>query len=294
METLRYARSGYQDAFTSCLKRNVLGMETASLFESIQPRYPEFNGQVALVTGSGRGIGKGIALRLAREGMNVVIHGLDPGEVAQTTREFEALGVDTLGIAADFNEADSVERLFEATLERFGTVDLLVNNAADLRREHLLNGDLPLLDYQLNVSLRAPYLCAYRAVEIMRPLRRGNIVNISSVGGIRAHWRGLPYDVPKGGIDAMTRAMAIELARDGIRMNAVAPGAIHIERTPPLDSPEMQAVAERVPIPRFGTTLEIGAAVAFLASSDAAYITGQILYVDGGLTVQLSPFDQPV
>jgi len=170
-------------------------MQTTSLYESIQPRYPEFKDQVALVTGSSRGIGKGIALRLAREGMKVVIHGMDQKEVAETAQEFEALGVDVLGVQADFSRESEIERLFQAMQERYGTLDLLVNNAADLRRKKMADPHLPLLDLQLAVNIRAPYVCAIRAADIMRPMKCGSIVNISSVGGLRAHWTGLPYDV---------------------------------------------------------------------------------------------------
>ena len=144
------------------------------------------------------------------------------------------------------------------------------------------------------MNIRAPYLLALRAAAVMRPMQRGNIVSISSVGGIRAHWSGLPYDVTKGAIDAMTRAMALDLAREGIRINAIAPGAIHREGITMPSDPRLQALAERIPMARFGTPLEIGAMVAFLASSDASYITGQVFYVDGGVTAQLSPPGQPI
>jgi NAD(P)-dependent dehydrogenase (short-subunit alcohol dehydrogenase family) len=262
--------------------------ETASLFESIRPRYAELSGRVALITGSSRGIGKGIALRLAREGMKVVLHGYDADELHATADELAALGAAVASIATDFSSDAGIEPLFALTLDTFGRLDLLVNNAADLRREHMLAGDRELLDHQLAVNVRAPYLCAYRAAEIMSKAGGGNIISISSVGGSRAHWRGLPYDMTKGAIDSMTQAMALELARTGIRVNAIGPGAIHIERQPPLDDPGMVAVAERVPMGRFGAPLEIGAMVAFLASDDASYITGQVFYVDGGLTAQLS------
>jgi 3-oxoacyl-[acyl-carrier protein] reductase len=123
---------------------------------------------------------------------------------------------------------------------------------------------------------------------------QGCIVHISSVGGLRVHQPGVPYDVTKAALDGLTRAMGVELADSGIRVNAIAPGAIHTERRPPLDDPAMQAIADRIPLRRFGHPLEIGAVVAFLASPDASYITGQVIYVDGGITTQLSPRGQPI
>ena len=269
-------------------------MELLSLYESIQPRYPELRGQVAIITGSSRGIGKGVALRLAREGMRVVINGRNPETVAATAKALCELGAEVLAIAGDLSHPQEVNRLFQETLSTFGTVDLLVNNAADLRRVHFFEVDETLLDHQLASNIKGPYLCAYRAAEVMRQAGRGNIVHISSVGGIRAHWQGLPYDVTKGAIDAMTRAMALELAIYGIRVNAVAPGAIRTEHTAPAEHPTIQAVAQRIPLGRLGLPLEIGAVVAFLASPDASYITGQVLYVDGGITAQLSPPGQPI
>jgi len=265
-----------------------------SQYTSLRPRYPELAGQVAIITGSSRGIGKGIALRLAREGMVVVINGRTPETVEATASELRDLGAQVLAVPADVGRKEGVDRLFDETLRAFGSVDLLVNNAASLRREHFFDVDETLLDLQLRNNIRGPYLCAFRAAEVMRTAGRGNIIHISSVGGLRAHWRGLPYDVTKGAIDAMTRAMALELARYGIRVNAIAPGAISTERTPPPDSPRSSAVVERIPMCRRGLPLEIGSVVAFLASPDASYITGQVIYVDGGLTAQLSPSGQPV
>lgn len=275
-------------------KPNRHAMELLSLYESIQPRYPELRGQVAIITGSSRGIGKGIALRLAREGMRIVINGRNPEAVTATAEALRELGAEVLAIPGDVSCAQEVDRLFQETLNAFGTVDLLVNNAADLRRVHFFEVDETLLDHQLANNIKGPYLCAYRAAEAMRRAGRGNIVHISSVGGLRAHWQGLPYDLTKGAIDAMTRAMALELAIYGIRVNAVAPGAIRTEHTVPPEHPAAQAVAQRIPLGRFGLPLEIGAAVAFLASPDASYITGQVLYVDGGITAQLSPPGQPI
>ncbi len=270
-------------------------LDSASLYASIRPRYPELSGKAAVVTGSGRGIGKGIALRLAREGMKIVIHSPNADELSHAVDELRALGATVLGVLADFRRDEEVEGLVRQAVDAFGALDLLVNNAADVKRQRLFEMDMELLDNQLAVNIRAPYLCAWRAAEVMSRAGQGSIINISSVGGIRAHWSGLPYDMSKGAIDAMTRAMALDLARNGIRVNAVAPGAIFTGRggLQP-DDARLQAIAERIPLARFGVPLEIGSAVAFLASEDAAYITGQVLYVDGGITAQLSPPGQPI
>ena len=269
-------------------------MDTQSLYESISPRYPELDGRVAIVTGSSLGIGRGIAIRLAREGMRVVVNGRTPEPVEMLAAELNSLGIETLAVPADVGRTEDVVRLFDETLRGFGTVDLLVNNAADLRREFFFDVDEPLIDDELASNIKGPLMCSRRAAEVMRDAGGGSIVHISSVGGLRAHQRGLPYDATKGALDAMTRVMGIELAAQGIRVNAVAPGAIYTSRWRPLDDPYVQAVAGRIPMARFGTPLEIGAVVAFLASDEAAYIAGQVIYVDGGMTAQLSPPGQPV
>ncbi len=265
-----------------------------SHFESIRPRYPELADRVAVVTGSSRGIGLGIALRLAREGMHVVVNGRTAEAVEGVSAALRALGASVLGVPADVGRTADVDRLFDQTLKAYGRLDLLINNAADLRRGRLFETDETLLDSQLAGNVRGPYLCSYRAGVLMRGLASGSIINVSSVGGLRAHWQGLPYDMTKGAIDAMTRAMALELAPFGIRVNAIAPGPIYTRDGDPGEGPWAAAARERVPLARLGTPLEIGSAVAFLASPEASYITGQIIYVDGGLTAQLTPAGQPI
>jgi NAD(P)-dependent dehydrogenase (short-subunit alcohol dehydrogenase family) len=271
-------------------------VETEADSQGIPLRYPEFKGQVAVVTGSSRGIGKGIARRLALEGMQVVITGLDPAEVAATTAEFHRLGAAALAVPGDLGQTETVDRLFEMTLAAYGRLDLLVNNAANLKRFHFFEVDEKLLDDQLASNIRGPYLCSYRAAEIMREAARGgNIINISSVGGLRSHWWGLPYDMTKGALDAMTRAMALELSEFGIRVNAIAPGAIRTgHKSTPALNPAINEITRRVPLARFGTPQDIASAVAFLASPEAGYITGQIIYVDGGLVAQLNPRGQDI
>ena len=264
----------------------------AETFDTIRPRYPELSGKVALVTGSSRGIGKGIALRLAREGMQIIIHGQAADEVDGTVAEFQSLGVDVVGVTTDFSQPDGADKLFDAVAAEHDALEILVNNAADLRRTEIDRATVELLDYQMQVNIRAPYVCSLRAVPLMKATGSGSIINISSVGGQRAHWDGLPYDMTKGSNDATTRAMAINLAQYGIRVNAIAPGAIRGQRTPPDTTDFVQGMIQRIPLGRLGNALDIGAAVAFLASEDATYISGHILNVDGGIMAQISPKGQ--
>jgi NAD(P)-dependent dehydrogenase (short-subunit alcohol dehydrogenase family) len=263
--------------------------EISELFQSMRPRYPELAGRVAIVTGAGKGIGKGIAARLAREGMKVVLTARTAADVEAAAADLQSLGAESLAVAGDIGEEAAVERLFEQTVRAYGRLDVLVNNAADLRRVPFFEVSAELFASELNTNVRGPFLCSQRAARLMLPQGRGSIVHISSVGGLRAHHPGLPYDATKGALDAMTRVMGIELIRHGIRVNAVAPGAIYTHIRAPLDSARMIDYASRIPENRLGMPAEIGAVVAFLASDEAGYIVGQTIYVDGGITAQLSP-----
>jgi NAD(P)-dependent dehydrogenase (short-subunit alcohol dehydrogenase family) len=270
-------------------------MDIAALYHSIQPCYPELKGQVAIVTGSARGIGKGIALRLAREGMQVVVHGHIQAETDATAAQLTGLGAQVLAATANFRQEAEIYRLLDQSMQTFGRLDLLVNNAAELGRGQFFEVGLPLLEGEINVNIKAPYLCSYRAAEIMRAAGGGSIINISSVGGLRAHWRGLPYDMTKGAIDAMTRSMALELSRFNIRVNAIAPGLILKDDVVyHREAGWEAAVTQRIPLARTGNPQDIAAGVAFLTSSQASYITGQVIYIDGGITAQLSPPGQDI
>ncbi len=263
--------------------------ELETLYHSAAPHYPELKGQVAVVTGAAQGIGQGIAVRLAHEGMRVVLADKDPEALTNTTNFLRQLGAIVLEFVGDLSQSNVIQTLFDKTIETFQSVDLLVNNAADIQRRRLLDEHQALLEQQLATNIRGPYLCSYQAAKWMRTGSGGSIIHISSVGALRAHEKGLPYDVTKGAIDAMTRAMAIDLAEYNIRVNAIAPGVTHTYRWPAADHPIIQTVTERIPLRRFGTVSDISALAAFLASSESSYITGQILYVDGGITAQLSP-----
>ncbi len=251
-------------------------------------RYPELTGGVAVITGAAKGIGRGVASRLVAEGMAVVAADVDGDALNVTVDAFREAGAQAHPFVGDLGEATVIDRLFTETVERFGTVDLLVNNAADLRRRRLLDEHTDVLDAQLAVNVRSPYLCSQRAAAIMRDHAGGSIVHISSVGALRAHHRGLPYDVTKGAINAMTLAMAVDLGEYGIRVNAIGPG-VTFKGDRPVDEAERRITESRIPLRRSGTVEDIAAMVAFLASSESSYVTGQIIYVDGGITAQLSP-----
>jgi 3-oxoacyl-[acyl-carrier protein] reductase len=261
-----------------------------SRLESLTARYPELRGQVAVVTGAAKGIGQGIAFRLAVEGMRVVVADIDKDSLAATAKTLADHQVDVLTFQGDLSRADEIDRLFDETVAEFGTVDVLVNNAADLHRRRLLDEHQALLEVQLATNIAGPYLCSQRAAAIMRDSGGGSIIHISSVGAMRAHHRGFPYDVTKGAINAMTLAMAVDLGGYGIRVNAIGPGVTHTYRTDmSTDAATYRETSDGIPLRRYGTVDDIGSMAAFLASSEASYVTGQVVYVDGGITAQLSP-----
>ena len=253
-------------------------------------RYPELAGTVAVVTGAARGIGRGIVERFVNEGMKVVAADIDEDALTRTTDALAEAGGTLVAYAGDLSHTAEVDGLFETAVRSFGSVGVLVNNAADLRRRRVLDEHAELLDIQLATNVRSPYLCSQRAAASMRSNAGGSIINISSVGAARAHHRGLPYDVTKGAINAMTLAMAVDLGEYGIRVNAIGPGVTRTERTDAHgDEQSRRTTEERIPLGRSGTVHDIAAMAAFLASPESSYVTGQVIYVDGGITAQLSP-----
>lgn len=252
------------------------------------------NDRVAVVTGSTRGIGLGIARRLADEGARVVVNGRHQEDTERVASDLQKRGARTLAVSADVGKATDVDRLFDSALEAFGRIDIVVNNAAMARpRCHFLLMDDEMWQSVLQTNLTSVYLCCHRAARIMvRSQRPGSIVNISSFSAVRAHRQQAAYDAAKGGIEAFTRAIALDLAPFGIRANVVGPGAIHVEEHERLGDEARRHRGAFVPLGRVGTAEEVASAVAFLASDQASYITGQCLYVDGGALAQLrSPQD---
>ncbi|MFJ3498965.1 SDR family NAD(P)-dependent oxidoreductase [Streptomyces sp. NPDC090135] len=259
-----------------------------------------FTGRVALVTGGARNIGLAIAWRLAQEGAAVALNGPDPTETEAAAAAMRDRGMSAVACPGDVSDARQVDACLSRTVDVLGGLDLLVNNAAApmLGRGPLLDIDVADWDRSFAVNARGLFLCTVAAARVMSA--GSSIVNISSVGATRAHRAAVAYDASKGAVDAATRAMALELAPRGIRVNAVAPGPVINDRFALLDPAQRQTRAQPVPLGRVGDGSDVAGAVAFLASADASFITGQVLNVDGGLSAQLRPpgtdpaLDRPV
>ncbi len=250
------------------------------------------SGKVAIVTGSSQGIGRGVAERLAAEGCRVVVNGLDDGKPEAVAAALRAAGAKAVAVPADVGVAAAADRVFEAALREFGGVDVLVNNAGWAEPvSHILEMTEEHWDLVVRTNLKSVYLFTRRAAGLMVDQGRGGaVVSVSSWGALRAHRAMAAYDATKGGIEAFTRAAALDLASFGIRVNAVGPGIIHTEGGSTMQSPEQQAERARpVPLGRLGRPADVASAVAFLASDEAAYVTGQVLYVDGGVAAQGRP-----
>jgi len=247
--------------------------------------FGDLRAKTALVTGGGTGIGRGIALRLSAEGMNVALCGRRQQPLDETAALIQREKGRALALPLDVADEKAVARLVEAATGEFGAVDAVVHNAMLMRFPRFDDITLEVWEAGFATACRAGYLLARAAVPQMRARGRGSLVFISSVGALRAHRRGLPYDAAKAALDAMVRNIAIELAADGLRVNGVAPGAIRTRGTI-----SRSALAnEHIPIQREGVPAEIASVVAFLLSEQASYLTGQTIYVDGGLTAQLTP-----
>jgi len=252
------------------------------------PCYQDLNGKTAVVTGGGSGIGLAISRRLAAEGMRVFICGRREEVLAEAAEAIRAAGGWAQGVAADVSEEKGVDRLMEAVREAGAGLDVLVHNAALVRGGPLAKTDADYWRRMYAANMDSTFYLAKAALNLMTPQQSGSLVFITSIGALRAHHDMIAYDSTKGALNTFVRSLALEVARQGIRVNAVAPGATH--RDVHGDEIDPQSLRQPyVPLGRRGTPAEIAAGVAFLASEQASYITGQILCVDGGATAQLSP-----
>jgi 3-oxoacyl-[acyl-carrier protein] reductase len=242
------------------------------------------NNKVAIVTGAANGIGRGIALRYGAEGGKVVVTDINYSAAETVAQAIIEAGGVALASGADVSDKGQVDRLFEQTLEKFGTVNILVNNASLTNTErHFLEADENWWNRILAVNLNSAFLCSLRAAQIMAPRGEGVIINLSSGGASRAHRGNAAYDAAKGGVEALTRAMALDLGPYGVRVNAIVPGSIDSKAMPAALKEER---GQAIPLGRVGEVEEIAGPAVFLASNDASYITGHIVYVDGGLLIQ--------
>lgn len=244
-------------------------------------------GQAAIVTGAGRGIGAALAKGLAREGASVVVNYSASADAARgVVEEIIREGGRAIAVQADVGRLDDHERLVATALEAFGAVDILVNNAAIDRRASCLEATPEQWDEVFAVDLKGPYFLAQRAARWMVVNRRpGAILNISSVHDEQAHRNNSLYTIAKGGMKMMTRNLALELAPYNIRVNSLSPGAIltDMNRAVLADEAYRQKVLERIPLGRVGDVLELVGLAVVLVSGEGSYITGSTFYADGGL-----------
>lgn len=240
-------------------------------------------GKTAIVTGAGRGIGKAIAKKLLQLGANVVITGSSE-EVLNTAQEFKDSGFEkVLPIRGSVTKAEDIEILFNKSMETFGSVDVLVNNAGITRDNLIVLMGEKEWDDVLETNLKGAFLCTRAAAKIMRKQRSGKIINISSVVGVMGNAGQSNYCAAKAGLIGLTKSIAKELAGKNITCNAVAPGAIQTNMTDILSEKVKDSYIANIPLKRFGTPEEVAEVVGFLASNSANYITGQVIHIDGGL-----------
>jgi 3-oxoacyl-[acyl-carrier protein] reductase len=246
----------------------------------------DLTGKAALVTGGSRGIGRAIAHRLATQGADVAFSYRGNETAAKdAAAEIEALGRTAVAIQGDVSDPDSAEAVVKAALEAFGKIDILVNNAGITRDDLIMRMSIDAFREVLETNLFGAFYMTKAVTRPMLKAKGGRIVNITSVSGQAGQMGQANYSSAKAGLIGLTKATARELASRSITSNAVAPGFVLTELTSSLPEALQAQLIERTPLGRFGTTEEIASAVAFLASDEASYITGQVLAVDGGLVM---------
>jgi len=241
------------------------------------------NGQVAVVTGASRGIGRAIALKLAEAGASVVVTATTQQGAEKTAAEITAAGGKALAVKVDVSVAAEVEGLFKEAVGAFGKLDILVNNAGITKDGLLLRMKEADWDAVLDVNLKGSFNCTREAAKVMSKARYGRIVNVSSVVGEMGNPGQANYCASKAGMIGLTKSVAKELARRNVTVNAVTPGFIETDMTNELSEKAKESLQEQIPMGRLGSADDIAGAVLFLVSDAAGYITGHVLSVNGGM-----------
>ncbi len=244
----------------------------------------ELEGKVALVTGSSRGLGRAIAIKLGSHGAKVAVnYQSSEQEASNVAREIETYGVEAITIKANVADSSEVKTMIRQIVDKWGKIDILVNNAGITKDNLLPRMSDSAWDDVINTNLRGAYLCTKFALRSMMDQFEGRIINISSLAGIVGNQGQANYSAAKGGLIAFTKSTAREVGSRNITVNAIAPGFITSDMTDQLSQEMKDEVIKRIPLQRFGTPDDVAELVAFLASERAAYITAQVISIDGGV-----------
>lgn len=243
-------------------------------------------GKTAIVTGASRGIGKATALKLASLGANIVLnYRSNEEEASKVEEEIKALGVETIMVKADISKMDEVENMISTAKEKFGTIDIMVNNAGITKDTLIMRMKEEDFDSVINVNLKGVFNCLKCITPIMMKQKSGKIINLSSVVGITGNAGQVNYAASKAGVIGMTKSLAKEIGSRGITVNAVAPGFIETDMTDVLGEKAKDEYKKGIPLRKLGKPEDVANVIAFLASDAADYVTGQVIHVDGGMVM---------
>ena len=241
--------------------------------------------KVAIITGGGRGIGEATAKKFAKEGAKVVIADINVEDIERTVSEIQAMGGETIGLTVDVTNAESVNKMIASTVEKYGKLDVLVNNAGITMDATLLKMTEDQWDKVIDVNLKGVYICGQAAAKVMVEQGSGVILNASSVVGVYGNFGQTNYAATKWGVIGMTKTWAKELGKKGVRSNAVAPGFILTPMVKKMPENVLDMMKDKAPLKRLGEPEDIANAYAFLASDEARFITGAVLEVTGGVVL---------
>ncbi len=242
--------------------------------------------KTVLVTGGSRGIGKEVALKYAENGYNIVINYVSSNtDVEELKKEFEQKGAEALILKADVTNTEEVENVVNKAIEKFGTIDVLVNNAGITKDNLLMRMTEEEFDKVININLKGTYVVTKAVIKYMMKKRCGSIINLSSVVGVAGNAGQCNYSASKAGIIGFTKSLAKELSSRNIRVNAVAPGFIQTDMTSVLSDSVKENINSQIPLKRMGSPREVANVIYFLGNDDSSYITGQVINVDGGMVM---------